>query len=306
MQEIIILKGIPASGKSTWAKDMLHKNPGKYKRLNKDDFRGMLDNSKWSPENEKFVTDLRDHIVAHSLKNDLSIIVDDTNLNTKHENKIHDIAQHYANTSQNPVSFQVKWFHIEKKEAIERDKGRIGNAQVGVKVIEDMFSSYSKVKNKEDRIEIIYPSYTEFETQDQTLSHAIIVDIDGTIAHMGDHRGPFEWHKVGEDEPHQTIINLVKLLAKSGKQIIFLSGRDAVCQPETKQWLKVYFDFPILLFMRPKDDFRKDNIIKMELYQEHIYKKFFVEFVLDDRDQVVDMWRNQIGLICLQVAPGNF
>jgi hypothetical protein len=59
------------------------------------------------------------------------------------------------------------------------------------------------------------------------------------------------------------------------------------------------------LFMRKSGDYRKDSVVKKEIYERHIKEDFNVEFVLDDRDQVVKMWREQ-GLVCLQVAEGNF
>jgi hypothetical protein len=57
--------------------------------------------------------------------------------------------------------------------------------------------------------------------------------------------------------------------------------------------------------MRKTDDFRKDSIIKEEIYQENIEGKYNVLCVLDDRNQVVDFWRAK-GLTCFQVAPGDF
>tara|TARA_R100001463_G_scaffold2490_1_gene10528 strand:- start:2006 stop:2473 length:468 start_codon:yes stop_codon:yes gene_type:complete len=150
---------------------------------------------------------------------------------------------------------------------------------------------------------------------------AIIVDVDGTLADMRGIRGPFEWDKVHLDRPHQDIIDLVKDLACVGfdagleihpdlefepkYSIIITTGRDGVCEAATKQWLhdhKVpYDDF----YIRKAGDFRKDNIIKSEIYMDHIRPKYDVKYVIDDRDQVVDMWRS-LGLRVLQVAPGNF
>ena len=57
--------------------------------------------------------------------------------------------------------------------------------------------------------------------------------------------------------------------------------------------------------MRKEGDHRRDSIVKKEIYDTLIKDEFDVEFVLDDRQQVVDMWR-EIGLKCLQVAEGNF
>ncbi len=51
---------------------------------------------------------------------------------------------------------------------------------------------------------------------------------------------------------------------------------------------------------------RKNAIIKKELFEQQIAEKYFIELVLDDRDQVVDMWRLELGLPCLQVNYGDF
>ena len=59
--------------------------------------------------------------------------------------------------------------------------------------------------------------------------------------------------------------------------------------------------------MRPKaQEFEKDAKIKHEIYINQIEPKYDVQFVIDDRKQVVDMWRNVVGLKVAQVAEGNF
>jgi hypothetical protein len=58
--------------------------------------------------------------------------------------------------------------------------------------------------------------------------------------------------------------------------------------------------------MRKNNDQRKDSIIKFELFENHIKDKYYVELVVDDRQQVVDMWRRKLGLTCLQVDYGDF
>jgi hypothetical protein len=65
----------------------------------------------------------------------------------------------------------------------------------------------------------------------------------------------------------------------------------------------IYFDE---IFMRPEGNNEKDSVIKKRLFEQHIRGKYYVDFVLDDRDQVVKMWRHELGLPCLQVAEGNF
>ena len=88
-------------------------------------------------------------------------------------------------------------------------------------------------------------------------------------------------------------------------KIIIVSGRIDDLRHETELWLKKFevpFDY---LFMRKRKDMRPDNVIKLEIYEEHIRDKFQIIFVLDDRQKVVDMWRGQ-NLVVLQCAPGNF
>ena len=139
----------------------------------------------------------------------------------------------------------------------------------------------------------------------EELPKAIICDIDGTLAKMNG-RGPFEWMRVGEDIVNSPIRHIVNLYQGSGHTIIIFSGRDGVCEPETRDWLADNFIGYNFLFMRPKGNNEKDAIIKRRLFDEHIAGKYDVQFVLDDRNQVVDMWRKDLGLTCLQVDYGDF
>jgi hypothetical protein len=94
----------------------------------------------------------------------------------------------------------------------------------------------------------------------------------------------------------------------NGYEVVFVSGREDKYESQTRRFIaKCFpdFKFGYELHMRKTDDFRKDAIIKEEIYKEHIEGKVNVLMVLDDRNQVVDFWR-ELGLTCFQVAPGNF
>jgi hypothetical protein len=146
------------------------------------------------------------------------------------------------------------------------------------------------------------------ETRD--LRKAIIVDIDGTIATHYDVDGNqlrehHDYAQVGIDLPVPEIIQLVQMYEAQGYHIVIVSGRMDHCREETINWLikhNIEFDE---LFMRKFKDFRPDNIVKYEIYEDRIYGVYDIEFVLDDRDRVVDMWRG-LGLKVLQVAEGDF
>lgn len=295
MKKIILTVGLPASGKSTWAKDFIVKRSVDYgeqwKRVNKDDLRAMLDNGRWSKHNEKFVLSLRDHIVRDALKNGMNVIVDDTNLHEKHYKKMEEIAKEVGN-----VKVEVKDFtHVDLKTCIQRDLGRANS--VGEKVIVGMYKQFLK-----EEVEIEPFPY------DDKLPDAIICDLDGTLAIIGD-RSPYDAANVHVDTVNPAVAAILGRFMDyedpDEVRIIFMSGRDGAHKKETKKWLNKHGFSYRYLYMRAPGDKRKDSIVKQELLDKHVRGKFNVLFVLDDRNQVVEMWRAN-GLTCLQVAEGDF
>lgn len=287
MKKVIMLRGLPASGKSTWAKDIVTNN-NNYVRINKDDIRSMLGN-KWSKEAEKLVVNFRDRAIESALIRNYNVIVDDTNFYPVHEQSIRQIAQTFN------ADFEIKEFNTPVLECIERDSLR-GDKSVGKKVIYEMYQKYlaphiARVKN-------------EFDFFKNDMPLAIIVDIDGTLAHMHN-RSPFDYSKVEDDYCDVIVRDVVCKYYLSNVRIIVVSGREDSCRKETDNWLlKNKIDYNVLM-MRKTGDSRKDYIVKKEIYENEIKDKYNVLFVLDDRDQVVKMWR-EIGLKCLQVEDGPF
>ena len=134
---------------------------------------------------------------------------------------------------------------------------------------------------------------------------AVIVDVDGTLAIITD-RSPYSHQGVLKDKPNAPVIEVARALAAQGHTLVIVSGRSELARVDTELWLKrhlgVEFDGQ---FMRAEADDRKDATIKREIFHREIEPRFNVLCVLDDRDQVVSMWRS-LGLTCLQVAPGAF
>ena len=142
---------------------------------------------------------------------------------------------------------------------------------------------------------------------------AIIVDLDGTLADIrvrlkhlqGAKKDWKSFNKsIETDELHDWCREIIVRFANDHK-IIIVSGRTDELMKETHEWLKKYQVPYHELFMRRKNDFRSDYIIKKEIFESNIRDSYAVVFVLDDRQTVVDMWRGE-GLIVLQCAPGNF
>lgn len=140
------------------------------------------------------------------------------------------------------------------------------------------------------------------------LPKAIICDLDGTLALLGE-RSPFDTDKAVDDALNTPVANVIEVYAHQTKfpiDLILISGREEKSRKITEDWLKKHkITHYKALYLRKNDDFRKDYVIKRQIYERHIKDKYDVVFVLEDRDQVVKMWR-EIGLTCFQVAYGDF
>lgn len=277
MSKLLILKGLPASGKSTYAKELVAKG---WKRVNKDDLRSMIDDSKWSKENEKTIINAELELASLFLISGYNVVVDDTNF--AYVEKWKEFAD------MNSIDFEVKFFDIPLMECIERDAKR-GDKSVGAKVIMRMYDQYLK------------PEPPEYSDDKQ---NCYIFDIDGTLAKMNG-RSPYDYSKVHTDIPNHNITMINRLLAQSGLPIIIVSGRTDDCLVETIQWLDANAIKYNKVFMRASGDLRNDAVVKKEIYDNKIKDKYNVLAVFDDRNRVVDMWRS-LGITCLQVDYGNF
>ncbi len=293
MKKILVLRGLPASGKSTYARKTLNENPHAWKRLNKDELRAMLDDSLHSHSNEKFVERVRDLMLIEALKAGKHVIIDDTNLSERAVARIKEIVDNYCQETGQKVHIDLKDMGTTLEECLERDK--IREKKVGENVIMKM---YKKHILKDER----GPHYQE---QDPTLTPIIICDIDGTLAIIKN-RSPFDASHYEHDLVNNPIADIVKTYHQLGIKIILMSGRDENTRKPTTNWLidnKIPYDE---LFMRKAGDQRKDAIVKKEIFEAEIKGKYFVKFVLDDRNQVIDLWRLELGLPCLQVNYGDF
>jgi hypothetical protein len=70
-------------------------------------------------------------------------------------------------------------------------------------------------------------------------------------------------------------------------------------------WLNKYVTPIGSLTMRKTGDRRPDYIVKRELFDTHIRNRYNVIVAFDDRQQVVNMYRD-LGITVLQVAEGLF
>lgn len=289
--KLLVLRGVPASGKSTWAKEFV---AGKkdWVIVSRDEIREAT-GTYWVPSREDYISDVEEFQIRSAIKNNLNVIIDATNLNPKTQEKWKNLTKELG------TEIDFKDFFIDFKTALERDNNR--TRKVGKKVLEGFFSRYFP-----EELEDYYTDKRKFVPYDAKKQNCIIVDIDGTTAlHQG--RSPYDLKRVSEDKPNWPLLYILTELNKSF-HIIFLSGREGTnqCSEDTFNWIRNnFYGTDWELIMRKKGDYRHDEIIKEEIYHTDIEPNYNVIAVFDDRNRVCDMWRN-LGLLCNQVYYGDF
>ena len=284
----IITVGVSASGKSTWAAEKMKEVGSRWAIVCRDDLRWHVSgvtgwkDYKFNKKTEKEVTELQEAQIRF-FSQDHDIIIADTNLNPSTRNRLIDLCTSLG------YEVEIKEFPITLEEAWKRDQFR-GVFSVGRDVIYKQWQQWLEYKG-----ESYVPNFSK--------PKAVIFDIDGTLAHMDNNRGAFEWNKVGMDSVDVHVKRMLKAYVCANYKIIIVSGRDSICILQTEDWLfknKIYYD---ALIMRPEGDMRKDTIIKREIFDNYIRNEYNVEVVFDDRPSVVRTWYD-IGIPKV-IAVGN-
>ena len=299
--EMRLLMGLPGCGKTTYATKLMAAEPNKWYRVNWDELRketglvGKRFNREKEDEMQKRSFDLAERAVNAGL----NLIIDNTNLNDKTRNRWREFAKKLK------IEYKEIDLNISIDQCVYRDARR--ENPVGRAVIERMALFAGK-------LELYRP--------------IVIVDVDGTLADSSRRArylnipceyGPCElchnrgflkdhdkfFQDVVNDLPIKPIVGLVKrLIATESYHILIVSGRPIdKCGKETVEWLAKHDIKYDHILMRNSGDRRQDDIVKQEILDR--LPKGKIAFILDDRKQVVNMWRRN-GLTCLQVADGDF
>lgn len=305
----IVTVGISASGKTTWAHDFCKQanrggtdGGGLWTIICRDDIRRKILSEKhkrdiesgelwklWKFKDEDKVSEVYRAEMESAASDGRNIICCDTNLSAKHRSKLIDMAVALG------FAVEIKEFPVSIEDAWRRDAGRADG--VGHSVIAKQMRQWEEYINRKT----VQNTPKEFVYLPR--KKAIIVDIDGTLAHNKSGRGWFEYDKVHLDELDTTVKTIVDGFKDRNYSIIVMSGREGSleCRELTTKWLKdnrVPVDY---IFMRKEGDFRPDTIVKEELFWEFVHEDFAVECVIDDRPGVARSWRS-MGLKTLQVG----
>jgi predicted kinase len=282
--KLIVLQGLPASGKSTYRKQLMAVNRN-LRYVNKDELR-----AKYPDENEEKIHKRHQALIEEYLNAGHDIVVDNTNFNQRTLNEYKTLAQRFGAESEF-VPFETTW-----QECVRRDDLRKagGERYVGRSVIVSFAMRYGLYK--------------------EPVQKAVIFDIDGTLAKI-DHRRHFvqsekkNWkaffEALSEDEVNVPVKQLYDL-ARGNYTLILCSGRPDNYRLQTELWLEKHgIDDYFALFMRAQGDKRQDYETKKDLYFKFIKPYFEVQWSVDDRAQVVQLWRS-LGITCFQCDEGNF
>lgn len=300
MTELILTRGLPGSGKSTYARKWVSEDSDNRVRVCRDDIRFSLF-GKYTGVDENIVSKVEVATVKAGLAAGKSVIVDAMHLKSAYIRKWEEI---------HPVTLVE--FPVSLEECIFRDESREirGQRHVGEKVIRKIAKRYhipedGRLPKYEPRpIETVeHKPYVPGEK----LAYSF--DIDGTLAIMQG-RSPYDPTRYHEDAPDRALQDILWRLQDSvvpGMDVAFigLSGRSEDYRAETEEWLEGWGMKLDALFMRPSGDNRNDAIVKSELVDKHISNVYDVIAHFDDRRRVVDALRAK-NMKVLQVAPGDF
>lgn len=287
--KVLILRGLPACGKTTYAKTLEEKG---WVRVEKDEIRKddrLFKEGGYSHKrgDESIVLKERNRLIREALAQKKNVVSSDTNLNPKHITGITTIAREFNATVE-----QKDFLDVPLAELIERDSKRENG--VGEQVIRRMFHEWVKTM----------PTFLKY---DPNLPWLVVSDLDGTLTLGPKDRSPYEWLKVGQDE-----INIGVAHALDGMRVInytdvfIFSGRDGICRPQTEEWLERHDIEYDKLVMRAIDDNRSDAIVKSEFIEEHIKGKYNVLIWFDDRVRVANMLRDVYGINVAQMSDPNY
>lgn len=291
MSKLIMMKGLPASGKSTKAKEIVAQ--GDWVRINRDLLREMLHFGEWSGSNEGKTVDAANALARHYLTHGTSVVIDDCNLGETHRQKWSGIAKECD------AKFEVVEITTPVSTCCFRDADRPN--KVGSDIIRNMALRYG-----------LHPAPEK---------GYIICDLDGTLCDTT-HRLHYvkvpegekkNWKGFFEDmvkDPiRKDVAEMLTSFSQEGYDIIFVSGRPDTYKKHTLLWL-IRNAMPYLpkgfvtLIMRRAGDKREDVETKLQILNDHFPNRKQIHKVIDDRPSVIRMWREQ-GLDVIDVGNGQ-
>lgn len=294
-QKILMLRGIPGTGKTDAAFAWVAENKGWHMRVSRSDISEQLYGRFYDTLTDEHelatVSHMQHSMVNGALKAHLSVVIDDPNLDAQTIREWMSLADRYK------VKFENRDFEADFTTALR-------NTQMPEEAFRKHynFTVKGKLAPMPEKPEVQHLDATTFTyVPDESLPPAYICDLDGTVFKMVG-RSPFAYHRVDEDELIENVARVVKILAGHA-EIVFMTGREDVCRELSKVTLESHGFVVNYMYMRPEGDKdTPDQQLKLDLFNEHVRHNFNVLGVFDDRRKVCKMWE-EIGLTLFRVGP---
>jgi predicted kinase len=319
--KIILTRGLPASGKSTWAKKWVAEAENYRVRINFDDIRNMMgpyNHDFWSHKGKKkILMDMFRSFVNNAMLYSFDIVIDNMNLSDSAVNQVKELVSTFnRNCGDTHYDIEFKDFlDIPVEECIERDSLR--SNPIGEKAIKQIYRTH---KDKIIRIntEKKYNRLKQYEdTIDSNKPNCIIVDMDGTVCFNLSGRpyyGKNSYKGMAEDKLYVGVQRLILNFWKSSgnnDKIFFVSGRDgdANTYQSTKDYVinnilkdnidSIDIDRRVDFLLRPTGNYESTSFLKKSLVQNYIIDNYNILYVIDDDKRCVNTYR-EMGLTVLQ------
>ena len=300
---MVILRGLPASGKSTTRRQLCEQHPGIAVASNDDISNTLGDGQDRSRKKGQQIAEIREKLIEDTLGRGNSIIVDNTHIWHATISRLREIAdKHDAST------ITIDLTDVPFEDCKARNSLRDGHERVPDDVMDKM---HNELERQRSRTKTSRPHQQRKYQGMTTISHtpglkdAVVCDLDGTLAIVGD-RSVYDAKNCHVDQLNTTTWGAVRgwLHVHDNHELVLCTGRSEKDRAATETWLATHGISYTALIMRQNGDRRKDFETKRDLYETHIRPFWNVHLVWEDRQGVVDMWRN-LGIACHQVDPAG-
>lgn len=145
MNKVIVLQGLPGSGKTTWAKEWIKEDPEHRVRFNRDDIRNML-GVYWVPSREDLINSMYLEFLNDAMLKGYDIVIDNMNLNKDTLKEIEDEVadfNEWIGLTDSDIRYEVDYkdfFSVPLDMCIERDSKR--ENPVGEATIRKIYNKY--------------------------------------------------------------------------------------------------------------------------------------------------------------------
>lgn len=307
MPTLIVTRGLPASGKTTWARALVaSRRPGTILRINRDDLRRSMADPEYSaPVDaiERRISDAEWRLVRGALLDGVDVVVDATNLRAGVARRWLALAEACG------ASWQVEDVVADLEECIRRDAARPPVEQVGEEVLRDLHARF--LDPDTGRPPPLAPP-GRLPSSDGAphrpvpgTPSAVLVVLDGVLSRAvaPDRDHPDVPLPAVDDVPVPAVVDVLRALAAAGHRVLACSGRPEDDRTAVMSWLARHVPVPVeALLLRPPGERRAD--LALALFDAHVRDRYTVLAVLEGRAEHARAWRG-IGLTVLGVADGD-